>query len=678
MKTIRIKRMEMDHFRGFATKTVSFGAGVTNIGGANGTGKSTVRNAFLWCLFGKDAEGRTDYEIKHRGADGETLDKVDARVRVTLEVDGRETTLERSLREKWTKRRGQAEEVYTGNETVVSVDEVPLSVTQYKERVEGIIPESLFRLITTPEYFLGLPWRDQRAILFDLVGGVDDAEVASGNAEFVRLLEELNGKTLADYRKELATKKRKAREELSGIQPRIDQTEKLRAELTPATSREEAERRRGALEAELEALEAQVQAGKRATEDDKSDVLEDKRARISSLRAELEAREAERKKREDAVMAERRAQRDAIWERSESKGEEITAQKRVVEGLLDRHASLEREVKGLREALTATDRKLEEMREAYREASAGQWSGEELCPTCGRRLPEEQIEGARELYNRTKLERLEALAGEGLELKAERGRAEAQIADKEAERDAVGEELEAQGAVLERLERERSDIKAEYSAITLDYKEEESAEERSLKADIEGAEADLRATERDLVGALKTEGAKLEARRSELKAERDRMTAVTQAWKSAAVYDRNIAELEEEGRRLSNLIAEKERLEMVAAAYVKAKILAVEAKINSAFRVVRFRLYTYTIEGNEQETCIPLIDGVPYGAANTASQVNAGLDVIRTICEREGVTAPIFIDNRERVNEIPSMPGHQIINLRVTEGSELEVEAEAE
>ena len=55
MKTIKIKRVEMYHFRGFTKMVVDFGDEVTNIYGGNGTGKSTIRNAFLWCLFGRDA-----------------------------------------------------------------------------------------------------------------------------------------------------------------------------------------------------------------------------------------------------------------------------------------------------------------------------------------------------------------------------------------------------------------------------------------------------------------------------------------------------------------------------------------------------------------------------------------------------------------------------------------------
>ena len=87
-----------------------------------------------------------------------------------------------------------------------------------------------------------------------------------------------------------------------------------------------------------------------------------------------------------------------------------------------------------------------------------------------------------------------------------------------------------------------------------------------------------------------------------------------------------------------------------------------------------FRLFEYTIEDakkeNPIETCVPLVDGVPFTVANTASKVNAGLDIINALTSFYGVKAPIFIDNRESVNEIIPTQS-QVINLVVTKDKQL-------
>lgn len=96
-------------------------------------------------------------------------------------------------------------------------------------------------------------------------------------------------------------------------------------------------------------------------------------------------------------------------------------------------------------------------------------------------------------------------------------------------------------------------------------------------------------------------------------------------------------------------------------------------RINAKFKFVTFRLFEYTLDGNPVETCIPLVDGVPYGSANTAGQVNAGLDIINALCDFYGICAPIFIDNRESVNEIIPVAS-QIINLVVTNDNKLTIQ----
>jgi hypothetical protein len=81
-------------------------------------------------------------------------------------------------------------------------------------------------------------------------------------------------------------------------------------------------------------------------------------------------------------------------------------------------------------------------------------------------------------------------------------------------------------------------------------------------------------------------------------------------------------------------------------------------------------MFNYTIDGNAIETCVAMVNGVPFSTVNSAMQINAGLDIINALCDYYDVTAPIFIDNRESVNTlIPTKS--QIINLVVTTDPEL-------
>jgi Fe-S-cluster formation regulator IscX/YfhJ len=130
--------------------------------------------------------------------------------------------------------------------------------------------------------------------------------------------------------------------------------------------------------------------------------------------------------------------------------------------------------------------------------------------------------------------------------------------------------------------------------------------------------------------------------------------------------------LELTARGYAQKIATIEREEEVIKAFTKAKIAEAEARINRLFSKVKFQLFDYTIEGNESEACIPFVDGVNFNSANTASQINAGLEIINVISRFYNVTAPIFIDRRESVNEITKTEA-QIINLTVTKSKVLTI-----
>ena len=96
--------------------------------------------------------------------------------------------------------------------------------------------------------------------------------------------------------------------------------------------------------------------------------------------------------------------------------------------------------------------------------------------------------------------------------------------------------------------------------------------------------------------------------------------------------------------------------------------------VNQKFSQVSFKLFSTQVNGGLTETCEALIDGVPFSSANTASQLNAGLDIINTLNEKYQVTAPVFLDNRESVTRIIPTKS-QIINLFVDEtAKELKVE----
>ena len=229
MKQVVLKSLTLCNFKGEKERTTNFNADVTTITGGNGMGKSRHFDAFIWLLFGKDTQDRKDYEVKTR-INGQELHNMECSVSGVIVVDGQEITLKRAFVEDWVKPRGQVERVFKGNHTECWWNDTPVNVGEYTKRIEAIIDSSVFKMITNPAFFVGMNWKLQREQLFQLAGTITDAEIASRNPEFALLLDKISGKSLADFKKELVARKKRLQDELAQIQPRIDQTHKMKPE----------------------------------------------------------------------------------------------------------------------------------------------------------------------------------------------------------------------------------------------------------------------------------------------------------------------------------------------------------------------------------------------------------------------------------------------------------------
>ena len=89
---ITLKKLHMENFKKVKDQTIEFGH-ITKISGQNAVGKTTVEDAFMWCLFNKNSLGDTKFQMRPLDAFGNPIDHVEIKVVTTLDVDGREYEL---------------------------------------------------------------------------------------------------------------------------------------------------------------------------------------------------------------------------------------------------------------------------------------------------------------------------------------------------------------------------------------------------------------------------------------------------------------------------------------------------------------------------------------------------------------------------------------------------------
>lgn len=682
MKRITIEALRLHDFRGAHSVEVRFSEGRTTISGDNGTGKSTLYDAFLWLLFGKDAADRKDFAVKRIEA-GEPIRRTDASVEADLRADGQLVRLRRTFVEDWMKPRGATEPVFKGNHTEYFVDDAPLKMSEYDRRVSELLaPADVFRLITDVWGFPRLHWEQQRAKLFELAGGIDERALADSVEGYNDLLQRLSGKPIADYRRELAARKRKLKKALEAIAPRVDQTRKMMPEEEPDRAALTAELK-GA-DAALEALDkeaADFAAAERALHEAERQRIESaERARLEARRRRMEAIETLKTRLMQCEATLRRsyeseqARQDDGRRALELRLTEAEAQERSADRMV---RSATDEVEGLARRIKWQSAELARLRAEWHTEYATEMTDPGLCPHCLQPLPEEMKADARRRFDEGKQRRLKELRAEGIRKHEEVKAYEATLEELEKKREAETARRAEVHTELERLRTELQALPEPAPAAAFDPKQDATYTQllreleacRNAPADVP-TETDAPAeSPRDAAAEVATRRFDGIARRQALTRERDRIQASLADCDTADRLRAEVARLEEEGRDLAQQIADAERDEDTLTRYTRARIEAVEQRVNGLFRHVRFRLFDCTNDGAEFETCIPLVgaEGIPYPVANTAAQVWAGLDIVRVLQEHAGVSAPVFIDGAERVTSLPEM-AHQTILLAVAPG----------
>lgn len=668
MKHVILKSLTLINFKGEKKRTTNFNADITTISGANGLGKTRHMDAFLWLLFGKDKENRADYEIKTKGEDGESIPEIDVVVTGILTVGGETIELTRKLVENWVTPRMSKERVFKGNETRCFWNGVPVTVTDYKERVNNIIDENLFKMVTNPMYFATMDWKVQREQLFAMAGRVDDAEIAANNADFSELLKKMSGKSFDDYNAEIRANKTNLRKEMNEIQPRIDQTEKMKPEAHDWAA---LEKELNVCNDNIAKIDSKIAKLNRAIND-----------RVAAANAKFE--ETKQMRRDimnyavqmesvvnDAVLAEKK--------RVQKINVDVVNMENTIEQLIENNefrnntiASYSLRISNNSEIIAEEEKKRNELRTKWYEVNQSVYDEvKDKCPTCHQPMPESSRDEFRARFAEAKRAKLESITNAGKSvaenidnLRDENTSLENRISTLQKEIDDALTSIAELKSNVEKYKVHEDEIIPENLPEWVELKGMHDKLSAQLtdaeKTGIVDAKTDDNSSE---INKLNTDKAKLVQERDDLVAALNHRAMIDKA-------DAEIAKLNEQGRMLAQQIADVERDEYIIGQFTKAKVDLVESRVAGLFKHVKFRMFNYTIDGNAIETCVAMVNGVPFPTVNSAMQINAGLDIINALCDYYDVTAPIFIDNRESVNTlIPTKS--QIINLVVTTDPEL-------
>lgn len=653
---IVLKKLELKNFKGIKELTIDFG-NVTSISGRNATGKTTVVDAFTWLLFGKDSKDRTTFNIKTLDANGEELHGLEHSVTGELEVDGQAITIQRLYKEKWTKQRGQAQAELKGHTTEYFINEVPTSMKDYQARVNQIFEENKFKLVTSPLYFTNLKWQDQRKMLLEIIGDIDEETVINYNPS-LEPLRNLLTEGIDNLVKVVKAKISKLKDNVKSIPFRIDECNN------------------SIIDEDFQALEFRkrgIESGIKSLDES----IEDK-SKVNDRKLELSNKIFELKQQFQAKY--NKAKSDMELPKMQLKNDmreleyKLQDQERDYRTAVRTEEQLEREIVEGKNSISKLKFENEGLREEFSKVKGETLEIDEsqfVCPMCKREFETNDIEAKKaELlsnFNTDKEKRMKNIQARGKTNNATIAKIEANISTLNNKLIETSEYINSIKLKIEETKEQINNLSVQLSNsdCTKEIKFEGMEE---LKAEIKKLEDEMRSI------SIGDSNMELKVRKANLVKELEEVNRLLAGRENNNKLILRIKELQAEERSLAAKIAELEGQQFLCEEFIRTKVELLEESINNKFAgSISFKLFNKQINGGLNECCEATVNGVPFSNANTASQINAGLSIVNTLSKHFNVQAPIFIDNAESVNKIGETDS-QLIKLIVSLDNTLKVE----
>ncbi len=649
---IQLQSLTLINFKGARNITVEFGD-MTSIYGANETGKSTLADAWFWLLFGKNTADQSNFEIKTLDEHNQVISRIDHEVTGVITIDGVTTTLRRVFKEKWVKKQGSAETVFSGHETLFFVNDVPKQMNEYQAFINSVIPEATFKLLTLPGYFNSLKKEDRRSMLTGIAVVPSDDELAGKDLANVLNIMRIERKSLSDLKKQYAAQKVGLKAELALIPARLDEVERAIVQASSEDDLTLTENKIKDLKEDIAVCDSQIE--------DKSKVVQEQikiRSNIMRIKGELNDRLTNM-----GIEA-----RKKFSEQAGSNSNTVSLIQQNIRFKENRIADINGEIvriKGLIEYLTTENGKLrDQVTNVNKEVFDGS-AVTTTCPTCKQSLPEgdinSQIEKMSASFNQDKANRINEINRKGL-------------ANKQT--------IDNHQKAIDNLVKQTEDLQAEIAPLQVQLTEIESTPVVTKTVDQFLAEnpeyektkqelADLVLPEVEEVDTTELKAKKAQLQ-SELESEQNALQRILSSKATIEAQTQRKQQLLESESTLAQELSLMEGFEFQITEFTNRKMKAVETSVNKMFPTVRFKMFEVLVNGGIAETCETLINGIPYSDANNAGRINAGLEIISVFSQILDTYVPTWIDNSESTNSLYQLES-QMIKLYVTTDKVLKV-----
>lgn len=606
-----LNSMKIENVKGIKSRQIIFND-VTDISGANGTGKSTVYDSFLYLLFGRDSQGQAQFGIEPVDKAGNKVGGIPV---IEAVIDG--VTLRKELHEEAPKTR-------------CSIDGVTKSITDYKAYVQSMIDEGVFKTLTDVHYVCEKMHHTERRVM--LLGFAGDIGKPIG---FEDLLAQLEGRTMAQFKKMCKDERLRITKARDEIQPRIDEIERGLEEYAGTDGADEL--KRNSLEQELKELEAaRLQLNTDAMEREK--II----TKVQSIRTMQIVREAFLRS-DNSRVAKMIKEKNSLANEAQQWASDAQS--------LEWSISEKQRIKtDLMYGMENIHRNLEAVRSGYKERKKPIPEPDRKkkdCGTCGA-LPEHQrkpiTEDPQVKYEKdieTQKRELAELKGRGVKLndciKIDSNKVamlEADIVKLQAELVKMDLDnkvsVQANATKLNRIE----------AQIAADVKVDPKTDKEWL--DLQSQIESLTVGE-SVASQLQI----IEDSKSELNLELTRINRVLSQSDRSEQDKKRIEELEAQEKLCNDQILELSKRICRVESYDMAESGMIEAAVNGMFKHVQWKLFRTLKNETVELCCDATLKGVSYSDLSYGEKILVGLDIVNVLAAKYNIVVPLFVDNAE-------------------------------
>lgn len=616
---IELKTMTLQNFKKERSKTITF-AHNTIISGGNETGKSTVYDAYLWCLFGTTS--RPDATVQTLDKHNNVIHKLETSVVVILNYnDERDVKIERRLSERW-KGKDTSEEKFLGTTQARFVDDVPCSVSAFKEKLNSLCDFDDWFMLSNINLFWTYKVDVRRKILMSLAGEINEENLMAQYPAVYKGVK-TEKKDIAEMLTQQKATRKKANDELQTIPAKVQAQDMLKSDEDFA----QLEKEKNEIDKQISSIDASLQG---------VIVNVDEQKEYQNRLAEEERKyEKTRKEWADKHFACINDAFKKVNTAADEMHEAIRIQKKDIDNNVEN---------GCR--LSLLTKEFNELMQQWNNVNEKEFNfaQTDVCPVCNRpytgEMKSKEYENAVAEFNAHKsgeLARIQKAASEKNSqiaiIKGNINTFEQITAIKDNEN--VKTKTDAHNVLSAGLAK----IKAE----TWEQSEEKKKADASLQA--------IKSTEPTTeVDASAKEN---KQKKQELTVKRDDLIKRISGRDMNERIEKEKEKLDARSRELAQIVADCNEVIRQIKEYKKAKIAIVENNVNSFFSLIRWKFYEQNITNDDEKEVCTAIDsnGVDYNNTNDGTVINMGIDIINGISKAKNVYVPLFVDRKESVEK---------------------------